>query len=229
SCGVYFSMPSKKRRIRSASPSPASPSAQQRNESSWRSAHAIATTRCWCSGRKSLPARARRSRNANSATSRSGTAVSMPCSRRRPAMSGTVSMSKARMGVIRGGREPLVFSVRKHARGKVAVAAVADDRHDGRVLDLARNPERDRERAARGDSGEDALLAREAPRHLFRVGLAHVLEAVDARLVVDFREVGLGPLADPGDLRALLGLAADDLHLGALLLEEARAAHDGAG
>src|SRR5262245_10354907 len=219
-------MPSKKRPMRSASLSPASPSAQQRNESSSRSAQAIAMTRCRCSGRKSPPVRARRSRNANSATSRSGTLLSMSCSRRRPAVSGTVSMSNAIVGVIRSRGTP---SVRENACGKIAIAAVADDRNDGRVLDLARYPERHGERAARGDAREDALLARQPPRHLLGVSLTHVLEPVDARLVVDLGQVGLGPLADAGDLRAFLGLAADDLHLGILLLEEARAAHDGAG
>src|SRR2546423_9293139 len=79
------------------------------------------------------------------------------------------------------------------------------------------------------DAGEDTLLAREAAGHFLGVGLAHILDTVHARAVVDARQVGLGPLADAWNLRALLGLAADDLHLAALLLEEARAAHDGAG
>src|SRR5690242_10314878 len=83
--------------------------------------------------------------------------------------------------------------------------------------------------AAGGDAGEDALLARHAPGHLLGLALAHRLDAVDARLVVDPRHVRLGPLADARDLRALLGLAADDLDLRVLLLQEARAAHDGAG
>src|SRR5687768_17236967 len=84
-------------------------------------------------------------------------------------------------------------------------------------------------RAARGNSGEDALFPRHAPRHLLRLALAHVFEAIDARLVVDLRQIRFRPLADAGDLRALLRLAADDLDLRVLLLEEARAAHDRAG
>src|SRR5205814_8701915 len=59
--------------------------------------------------------------------------------------------------------------------------------------------------------------------------LADLYDAVDSRLVVDLRQVGLGPLADAGDLRAFLRLAADHLDLRVLLLEEARAAHDRAG
>jgi hypothetical protein len=74
--------------------------------------------------------------------------------------------------------------------------------------------------AARGDAGEDALLARQAPGHLLGVGLADVLEAIDVALVVDLRQVFLGPLADAGNLRALLGLAADDLDLRILSLKK---------
>src|SRR3989442_12905223 len=58
--------------------------------------------------------------------------------------------------------------------------------------------------------------------------MAHVFQPVHARLVVDLRQIGLGPLADAGDLRALLGLAADDLDSRVFFLEETRAAHDGA-
>ena len=46
SWGVNFSMPSKKRRIRSASDSPGSPTDQTRRSSPRRNAHAIATTLC---------------------------------------------------------------------------------------------------------------------------------------------------------------------------------------
>src|SRR5579871_3188287 len=84
-------------------------------------------------------------------------------------------------------------------------------------------------RAARRDARKDALLARQAPGHLLGLGLAHRLDAVDALALVDLRQVGLRPLADAGDLRALFRLAADDLDLRVLLLEEARAAHDGPG
>ena len=46
--------------------------------------------------------------------------------------------------------------------------------HDDRVLQLLRDAQRDVHRAAGGDAGEDALLAREAPRHFLGLGLAHV-------------------------------------------------------
>src|SRR5580765_933430 len=84
-------------------------------------------------------------------------------------------------------------------------------------------------RTAGGDAGEDSFFPRHAARHFLGLALADVFEAVDARLVVDLRQVGLGPLADAGDLRALLRLAANHLDLRVLLLEEARATHDRAG
>src|SRR5690606_8454706 len=49
-----------------------------------------------------------------------------------------------------------------HAGGQVAVATIADDRHDDRVLDLAGQPQRRRHRAPGGDAAEDALLAGQA-------------------------------------------------------------------
>src|SRR5438094_3468227 len=138
-----------------------------------------------------------------------------------PAQSGIVSMSKARIGVI--------ASVRKHARRQVAVAAVADNGDDQSVLELARDAQGNVHRAARGDAGEDALLACQAPGHVLGLALAHVFEAIDALRVVDLRQIGLRPFADTRDLRAFLRLAADDLDLRVLLLEITRAAHDGAG
>src|SRR6185436_965772 len=84
-------------------------------------------------------------------------------------------------------------------------------------------------RAAGGNAGEDAFFPRHAARHLLGFALAHGFDAVDPRLFVDLRQIGLGPFADAGNLRALLRLAADDLDLRVLLLEEARAAHDRAG
>src|SRR6185503_7214360 len=120
-------------------------------------------------------------------------------------------------------------SVGKHAGAQIAVAAVADDGNDHGLLELPRDAQRDVHGAAGGDAGEDAFLARQAARRLLGVGLAHVLQPVDAGALVDLRQVRLRPLADARDLRALLGLAADDLDRALLLLEEARAAHDGAG
>src|SRR5437899_8099629 len=132
-----------------------------------------------------------------------------------PATSGMVSMSKARIGVT---------SVGEDAGGEIAVAAVADDGDDHGVLQIARDTQRDVHGAARRDAGEDALLARQPPRHLLGLALAHVLEPIDAPRVVDLRQVGLRPFADAGNLRAFLRLAADDLDLRVLLLEVPRAA-----
>src|SRR5574342_1270853 len=115
-----------------------------------------------------------------------------------PSRSGTVSMSNARIGVIRARKAPSVWEA---AGRKVAVAAVADDRNDGCFLDLARDPQRDRDRAARGDACEDALLASHAARRLLRVGLTHVFQPIDPGAVVDLRKIRFGPLADPRNLR----------------------------
>ncbi len=74
--------------------------------------------------------------------------------------------------------------------------------------------QRHRQRAAGRDAGEDALLPRQAAGHLLGVGLGDVLEAIHPGLVVDARQVGLGPLADAGDLRTVRRLAADDADAG---------------
>src|SRR5207253_5660007 len=136
-----------------------------------------------------------------------------------PAQSGIVSMSKARIGVT---------SVGEDTSREIAVAAVADDGDDHGVLEVARDAQGDVHGTAGGDTGEDAFLARQAPRHLLGLALAHVFEAVDALRVIDLRQIGLGPFADTRDLRALLRLAADDLAFRVLVLEVARAAHAGA-
>src|ERR1700674_1512337 len=95
------------------------------------------------------------------------------------------------------------WSCRKYPGRKIAVAAVADDRYDHRLFDFARDPQRRPQRAARRDAGEYALFARESACGLLGVGLRHLYHAVDPALVVDLRQVGLRPLADAGDLRAL--------------------------
>ena len=70
------------------------------------------------------------------------------------------------------------------------------------LFHLGRDAQRHAHGAARGDAGEDALFPRQPARHVLGVGLAHGLDAVDARSVVDSRQVGLGPFADAGNLRA---------------------------
>src|SRR6185436_20392910 len=123
-------------------------------------------------------------------------------------------------------RTPGWASRRKHACGQVTVAAIADDEDDRRVRHFARDAQRDDARATRGDAAKNSFLRRESPRHLLGVGLRDRLDPVDAGGIVDFRQVGLRPLADAGDLRAFLGLCAYDADRGILLLEEARYAHD---
>src|SRR5262245_5419126 len=81
------------------SPSVSDPMDHTRKMSRSRSAHEIATTRWRCNGRKSVPLACRRRVNAISATSASVSLPASPCRRRRPSISGTVSISKARTGV----------------------------------------------------------------------------------------------------------------------------------
>src|SRR5450432_2021723 len=203
-------MPSKKRRISSSSGSVGSPSDQTRNESPSRSAQAIATTRCRYNGRKSLPVAARRCWNAQVMTSSSERSADKRCKRRRPATSGTVSMSKASVGVMRSIAWPASRSAGKHAGRQVAIAAITDDEHDRGVLDLARDAQRNRACAAGGYAGEDALHARELARGFLGVGLRHRFGTVDAFRVVNPGQICGRPLADSRNLRALLGLATDD-------------------
>src|SRR5215510_12571235 len=133
-------------------------------------------------------------------------------------------MSKTSVAGIAAGAKPR--SGGEDAGREIAIAAIADDHDDGRIRHLLRDPEPDLDRAAGRDPGEDALFACEPPRHLLGVGLADVLEPVDAPRVVDLREVRLGPLADARDLRAFRRLAPDDLDPRVLLLQEAARAHD---
>src|SRR5690606_9637579 len=121
-----------------------------------------------------------------------------------------------------------MISAREYARGQVAVTTVTYDGDDHGVLDLFGHAQRNMQRTARRDAGKDAFLAREAASHLFCLGLAYVFEAIDRTLVVNARQICLGPLPDARNLRTFVGLAANDLDRGILFLEETRATHDGA-
>jgi lytic murein transglycosylase B len=121
------------------------------------------------------------------------------------------------------GRGPR--SRRKHAGRQVTVAAVADDEHDRRVLDLRAM------RIATSQAPPDEIPAkclrrREPARHRFGRGLAHVLDAIDAAAIEDRRHVGFRPLANARNARAVFRLRADDLDRRLLLLQIARRAHD---
>src|SRR5512136_1952929 len=105
-------------------------------------------------------------------------------------------------------------STRKYAGREVAIAAVADDEHDRRVLDLLRHAQGDRACAAGGCADEDAFLAREPPCLKLGVDLRQVDQALAAYRIVDLGQIRLGPLEDAGNLRAPLRLTADDLNRG---------------
>src|SRR5258708_24085835 len=218
SCGVYFSMPSKKRFTISRSESCAEPSDQIFTPSSLRSAHEIAATRCTCGGRKSFPVAWRRRCVASSTTALSLTPASSSQSLRSPSASGTVSMSKTRIGVM--------ASCGEHSRGQIAVAAIAHDVHDDRLAKLRGHAHRRREATARRDAREDAFLARQPPRHLLAFLLRDLDYAIHARALEDLRQVFLGPLANARHLRPGPRLHADHLDRRILLLEKTRASHD---
>src|SRR5438552_13775851 len=123
----------------------------------------------------------------------------------------------------------MASSCRKYAGRQVAIATIANDEHDRRVLDLLGDLQCDPTRAGGRNAGEETVLAGEPARHLFGVALAHVDHLVDPRRVVDFRQIRLGPFADAGDARALGRLRADHAYRLALLLQEARHAGDRSG
>src|SRR3989442_13805851 len=178
-------MPSKKRRISTGSGSSISPSDQTRSEAPSRSAQPIATTFCRYNGAKSPPVAARRCAPYHASTSASVSAEGTSWMRRMPAASGTVSISKTRIGIIPSGGE--------NAGRQIAIAAIAHDEHDRRVFDFACDPQCDLACAARGDPAKEALFAREPPRHVFGERLRHVLDAIDARRIEDLRQVGGRP------------------------------------
>src|SRR6185295_16189083 len=98
---------------------------------------------------KSLPVACRRRWETRSTTAWSLTSGARSHTRRSPSTSGMVSMSKTRIGV------NAQASGREDAGGEVAVAAIADDVDDHRVLHLGGKPERRGEPAARRDARED--------------------------------------------------------------------------
>ena len=98
----------------------------------------------------------------------------------------------------------------------IALAMAAATRGYRMVLIMPEHLSAERRQTMRAYGAEIVLTPQkgglEAARHLLGVGLAHVLDAVDALAVVDLGQVRLGPLADARDLRAFVGLAADDLN-----------------
>eukprot|EP01136_Pigoraptor_vietnamica_P017879 Opistho-1_new@63648 len=112
---------------------------------------------------------------------------------------------------------------------QIAVAAVADDEHDGRVLDSPGDLQRGPQCPSRRNAGEQTFFACQPPCHVLGVRLADVDGLVDTAGLVDLRQVGLGPLADAGDPRAFAGLRANDAHAGVLRLQIGGYAGDRAG
>src|SRR4051794_7056636 len=105
------------------------------------------------------------------------------------------------------------------SRREVAIAAVADDEHHGGVLEPLRDLQRDPAGPRGGDPREQAFLAREPARHVLGVVLRDLHGLVDTPGLEDPGLVGLGPLADARDARALGGLRAQDADCRVLLLQ----------
>src|SRR6185437_11114208 len=160
---------------------------------------------------KSPPVAARRRCRNQSRTPASSTLSAMSWTRRMPATSGTVSMSKTSTGVIVDANVRAAWRVAafaagarcrpsrgKYAGGKVAVAAIAHDEHDRRVFDRSRNAQGHRTRAARADAAEDAFLARKTPRRILGVGLRDVFRSIHAAGIEYLRQVCGRPFADAG-------------------------------
>ena len=211
SCGVCLSMRSKKRRISSGSASSALADRRDLEAGAVAQRAARSRPRCWkCSGRKSLPvccAPLLDEPVEHGGVVEVGAARSW--TRRRPATSGTVSMSKTRIGVMAAATPALS---REHAGRQVAVAAVADDEHDRRVLDLARDRAAPPRRRRRREMPQKMPSSR-ARRRVVSSASACVtgLDAVDARARRrSSAGTPRGHLRMPGNLRALGRLRADD-------------------
>src|SRR5688572_8299492 len=86
-------------------------------------------------------------------------------------------------------RPRAVISGRKYPGGQITVAAVADDEDDHGIGDLRRDVQRRPQRAARGNAGEYAFLAREPAHRVLGIGLGDLDHAVHAAPVANFRQI----------------------------------------
>ena len=111
---------------------------------------------------------------------------------------------------------------------KIAITSIADDRHDHRVFQAERKPVRNMHRATRGNPRKDPS-SRARRRVISSASAADILDPIYPWGLVDARQIGLGPLADARNLRALLGLAPNDAHLGIATFQVSGNPHDGPG
>ena len=117
--------------------------------------------------------------------------------------------------------------IRKHPGGQIAIAPVADDCHDDRILYLGGKSQRRGNTAAGRNAGEDALLCGESPRDVLGFGLADIHFAVDQGGVKDLRYIGGRPAPDTGDGCPLCWLYPDDLRARPLLAQIHAGRRDG--
>src|SRR5690606_1899229 len=116
----------------------------------------------------------------------------------------------------------------EHAGRQIAVAAVADDEHDGGVLDAFGDAQSRHQRPCRRNAAENAFFGSQPPRHGFGFDLGYGLIVSDQDAVENAGLVGLGPFADARDLRTVGRLRADHLGPGVARLQVGGHAHDGA-
>ena len=107
----------------------------------------------------------------------------------------------------------------EHTGGQVAVAAVADDRHNHGIFQLAGELQCGGDRTARGNAAKNTLGARQLAHGVLRFCLGNIDYPVHPGRIKNGGEVGLGPAPDAGDAGAFTGLQADDLDIRVLLLE----------
>src|SRR5690606_7013517 len=94
---------------------------------------------------------------------------------RRPRANARPAGSRAATSTPRGPNE----SGGKDAGGEIAVATIADDGHDDRILDLRGDAQGHMQRATGRNAGEDAFFLCQPSRHLLRCSLTDRLDAVD--------------------------------------------------
>ena len=70
-------------------------------------------------------------------------------------------------------------SVRKNARRQIAITAIADDKHNRRVLDFGRNAQRDRAGTSGRNAAKNSLFGCQPPRECLGVDLRHRFDTVD--------------------------------------------------
>src|SRR5690606_20769584 len=113
-------------------------------------------------------------------------------------------------------------------RAKVPIAPVADDKDNQPAVEFRRHFQSSAERTSAAHSGENSFFPGKSFGEEPRVRFDDIDNAVDPFAFVNFRQELRRPSSDPWNARTVCGLCADDLDVLSLLLQIARATHDGA-